>query len=86
MPKASETDLFAALRAATPARIGLGRAGAGLPTAPMLAFQLAHAKARDAVHAALDADRLAANLGPGAIVVDSAARGTAPGVSNQPPW
>jgi len=44
--------------------VGLGRSGDGLPTAPMLAFQLAHAAARDAVHAGLDMDRLATDLAP----------------------
>src|SRR5258708_10785833 len=46
---------WARLRRHTPARIGLARAGSGLATREHLSFQLAHARARDAVHDALEA-------------------------------
>lgn len=51
-----------ALRELTPARVGLGRSGASLPTEALLAFTLDHARARDAVHTAFDAPHLVAGL------------------------
>jgi len=72
----SDNDLWTDLRRLTAARIGLRRAGASLATRDMLDFQLAHARARDAVHAALDEAKLAvdlAGLGLPVIAVTSAA-------------
>ena len=57
-------DRWAALRRHTPARIGLPRAGLAQATSAQLAFQAAHALARDAVHAALDVDALIAAITP----------------------
>ena len=50
-------------RAATPARLALGRAGNAMPTDETLRFGWAHAMARDAIHAPLDAEALTQTLG-----------------------
>jgi len=63
------------MRLTTRARIGLARVGDAMATKDVLEFQLAHAKARDAVHTKLDTAALKARLPPNAIEVRSSAEG-----------
>jgi ethanolamine ammonia-lyase small subunit len=76
MSKLIVKDAWSKLSNHTDARIALGRAGAALPTSELLAFGVAHAQARDAVHTRLDTALLAQQLaesGHQSIVVKSRA-------------
>lgn len=64
-----DLDPFARFRAVTRARIGLGRTGDSLPIRAVLDFQLAHARARDAVHGRVDFAAMAERLGAGRPVI-----------------
>ncbi|WP_263358527.1 ethanolamine ammonia-lyase subunit EutC [Acidicapsa ligni] len=60
-PKSSQQmspTLATHLRSLTPARVGLRRTGLSIAINELLDFQLAHARARDAVHAALQPSTL----------------------------
>jgi ethanolamine ammonia-lyase small subunit len=76
-PPAPPSRSLRELRELTPARVALGRAGSSMPTAAMLDFTLAHARARDAVHAGFDESAILAglsDLGLEALAVSSRAR------------
>jgi ethanolamine ammonia-lyase small subunit len=62
MIERTHPSIAARLRALTPARVGLGRTGVSQQLRDVLEFQRAHAVARDAVHAVLNARILAAGL------------------------
>lgn len=68
------SDFWEYLRQKTPARIALGRTGDALPTKRVLEFELAHARARDAVNSELDYNAVLAELAVWSpVVVRSAA-------------
>lgn len=56
--KQEDAAAWVALRRYTDARIALGRVGASLPTREVLNFDMAHARARDAVQIPLDTSAL----------------------------
>jgi len=57
--RAIVSDRWGELRRHSAARLALGRSGVSLPTRAVLAFDVAHAQARDAVHLPLDVAALA---------------------------
>jgi ethanolamine ammonia-lyase small subunit len=72
-PGEREKEFWLSLRKVTQARIGLARTGASLGTGALLELRMAHALARDAVHAGLDEGALVAGLPSAPVVVASGA-------------
>jgi ethanolamine ammonia-lyase small subunit len=64
LPPDPGRDPWRDLRSTTTARIGLARAGDAPALGSVLSFQLAHARARDAVHTALDGAAMAHSVAP----------------------
>jgi ethanolamine ammonia-lyase small subunit len=62
------------LKRFTSARIALGRAGNSVPSEQLLAFQLDHARAIDAVHKMLDVTALLGQLGSSALLTSATPR------------
>jgi ethanolamine ammonia-lyase small subunit len=58
----ASNEALRGLRAYTPARVALRRAGTSIATPEILDFQLAHAQARDAVNAEFDVEEFAEQL------------------------
>ncbi len=76
LPSPVTEDPWTRLATLTPARLALGRVGSSLPTREVLKLGFAHAQARDAVHAELDLETMAAGvvaLGCDTVLVESAA-------------
>jgi len=69
MSNSVDFDPFARFRNATRARIGIGRTGDAMTTQSVLDFQLAHARARDAVHGEVDFSELSSALEPAETVL-----------------
>jgi ethanolamine ammonia-lyase small subunit len=61
-PALAPSSPFRSLRDYTSARVALGRAGTSIATTDILDFQLAHARARDAVHSQFDVEAFARRL------------------------
>jgi ethanolamine ammonia-lyase small subunit len=61
-PETIYRDPWEHLKEYTSARIALGRSGTSLPTKELLDFQLCHAMARDAVHTALNFEKVKGDM------------------------